>query len=159
MKKNIYYIILIALVVGCGPKKEGEKSFEYKRTTVEEKADTPKVEKAAVKIENQGIGPVKSMVFDADINKEMADEGALIFKQKCTACHMANRKLIGPALKGIYDRRSPAWVMNMILNPTEMLQKDETAIALLKEYNNVMMLNQNLSQQETRALAEYFRTL
>jgi hypothetical protein len=56
MKKNIYYIILIALVVGCGPKKEEKKSFEYKRTTVEEKADTPKVEKAAVKIENQGIG-------------------------------------------------------------------------------------------------------
>ena len=82
MKKNIYYIILIALVVGCGPKKEEKKSFEYKRTTVEEKADTPKVEKAAVKIENQGIGPIKSMVFDADINKEMADEGALIFKQK-----------------------------------------------------------------------------
>jgi len=160
MKKNIYYIILIALVVGCGPKKEEKKSFEYKRTTVEEKADTPKVEKAAVKIEKQGgIGPIKSMVFDADINKEMADEGALIFKEKCTACHLANRKLIGPALKGIYDRRSPAWVMNMILNPTEMLQKDETAIALLKEYNNVMMLNQNLSQQETRALAEYFRTL
>jgi hypothetical protein len=62
-------------------------------------------------------------------------------------------------MKGIYDRRSPAWVMNMILNPTEMLAKDETAIALLKEYNNVMMLNQNLSQEETRALAEYFRTL
>jgi hypothetical protein len=40
-----------------------------------------------------------------------------------------------------------------------MLAKDETAIALLKEYNNVMMLNQNLSQEETRALAEYFRTL
>ena len=72
---------------------------------------------------------------------------------------MTDRKLIGPAMKGIYDRRSPAWVMNMIMNPTEMLAKDETAIALLKEYNNVMMLNQNLSQEETRALAEYFRTL
>lgn len=72
---------------------------------------------------------------------------------------MPDRKLIGPGMKGIYDRRSPAWVMNMILNPTEMLQKDETAIALLKEYNNVMMLNQNLSEKEARALSEYFRTL
>ncbi|MBH45622.1 MAG: cytochrome C [Flavobacteriaceae bacterium] len=159
MKKDIYFIILMLLVIGCGPKKEKKKLFEYKQTTVGEKAHNPKVEKAAKKIVNQGIGPIKSMVFDADINKEMADEGALIFKQKCTACHMPDRKLIGPALKGIYDRRTPAWVMNMILNPTEMLQKDETAIALLKEYNNVMMLNQNLSQQETTALAEYFRTL
>ncbi|MGA0414932.1 MAG: cytochrome c, partial [Flavobacteriaceae bacterium] len=33
------------------------------------------------------------------------------------------------------------------------------AIALLKEYNNVQMLNQNLSQEEARAIAEYLRTL
>ena len=49
--------------------------------------------------------------------------------------------------------------MNMILNPTEMLQKDPTAMSLLKEYNNVMMLNQNLTEDETRAIAEYFRSL
>ena len=72
---------------------------------------------------------------------------------------MANRKLIGPAMKGIYERRSPEWVMNMLLNPAEMLKKDPIAIALLKEYNNVMMLNQNLTEDETRAIAEYFRSL
>ena len=99
------------------------------------------------------------MVFDATIDKDLAEKGSTIFTQKCTACHMANRKLIGPAMQGIYERRNPAWVMNMILNPTEMLQQDETAIALLKEYNNVMMLNQNLKEEEARALAEYFRTL
>jgi len=138
MKKSLALLFVLALVTACGPKKEKKKSFEYKRTTTEKKAEKKEVEKAAVNLENQGAG---------------------IFKQKCTACHMTDRKLIGPAMKGIYDRRSPAWVMNMILNPTEMLAKDETAIALLKEYNNVMMLNQNLSQEETRALAEYFRTL
>ena len=72
---------------------------------------------------------------------------------------MANRKLIGPAMQGIYDRRSPEWVMNMLLNPTEMLKDDPIANALLKEYNNVMMLNQNLSQDEARSIAEYLRTL
>ncbi|MEL0298768.1 MAG: c-type cytochrome, partial [Flavobacteriaceae bacterium] len=80
-------------------------------------------------------------------------------KQKCTACHYPNRKLIGPAMTGIYERRSPEWVMNMLLNPTQMLQEDPIAIALLKEYNNVQMLNQNLSQEEARAIAEYLRTL
>lgn len=159
MKKSLYLLFILTLVMACGPKKEKKKSFEYKRTTTENKVEKNKVEKADVNIENQGIGPIKSMSFDADINQALADEGAGIFKQKCTACHMTDRKLIGPAMKGIYERRSPAWVMNMILNPTEMLQKDETAMALLKEYNNVMMLNQNLSQEEARALAEYFRTL
>jgi len=50
-------------------------------------------------------------------------------------------------------------VMNLLLNPTEMLKQDPIAKALLKEYNNVMMLNQNLSQDEARAISEYLRTL
>lgn len=62
-------------------------------------------------------------------------------------------------MQGIYERRSPEWVMNMLLNPTEMLKQDPIAIALLKEYNNVMMLNQNLSEKEARAIAEYLRSL
>ena len=72
---------------------------------------------------------------------------------------MAERKLIGPAMKGIYERRSPEWVMNMLLNPAEMLKQDPIAKALLEEYNNVMMLNQNLEESEARAIAEYMRTL
>lgn len=159
MKKSLGLLFVLVLVTACGPKKEKKKSFEYKRTTTEEKVKKEKAKDTPINIANQGIGPIESMVFDADIDQTLADEGAGIFKQKCTACHMPDRKLIGPAMNGIYDRRNPAWVMNMILNPIEMLQKDETAVALLKEYNNVMMLNQNLSQEEARALAEYFRTL
>jgi hypothetical protein len=62
-------------------------------------------------------------------------------------------------MKGIYERRSPEWVMNMLLNPAEMLKKDPVAIALLKEYNNIMMLNQNLTNDEARSITEYLRTL
>jgi cytochrome c551/c552 len=159
MKKSLVWLFVLSLATACGPKEEKKKSFEYKRTTEEKKGEKKKTEKTAVDYENMGIGPIQSMVFEADINTSLAEEGAGIFKQKCTACHMTDRKLIGPAMKGIYERRSPAWVMNMILNPTEMLQKDKTAMALLKEYNNVMMLNQNLSEKEALALAEYFRTL
>jgi len=49
--------------------------------------------------------------------------------------------------------------MNMLLNPAEMLKKDPIAIALLKEYNNIMMLNQNLTNDEALSITEYFRTL
>jgi hypothetical protein len=62
-------------------------------------------------------------------------------------------------MKGIYERRAPEWVMNIMLNPTEMLKKDVTAVALLKEYNNIQMINQNLTKEEARSIAEYFRTL
>jgi len=99
------------------------------------------------------------MRFDDSINEELVAQGATAFKQKCTACHKTNVKLIGPAMQGIYERRSPEWVMNILLNPTEMLKKDPIARALLKEYNNIQMLNQNLSEEEARAIAEYLRTL
>jgi hypothetical protein len=62
-------------------------------------------------------------------------------------------------MTGVFDRRSPEWVINFLLNPTEMLKQDPIAKALLKQYNNVMMLNQNLSEEEARAITEYLRTL
>ena len=62
-------------------------------------------------------------------------------------------------MSGIYERRSVEWVLNIMLNPDQMLKEDPTAIALLKEYNNILMLNQNLSENEAKSLAEYFRTL
>jgi len=40
-----------------------------------------------------------------------------------------------------------------------MLLNDPIAKALLKEYNNMIMLDQNLSEEDARALAEYLRTL
>jgi hypothetical protein len=72
---------------------------------------------------------------------------------------MANQRMIGPALSGVYDRRSPEWVLNLLLNTDEMLKKDPISIALLKEHNNAIMNNQNLSEQEAKAVAEYLRTL
>ena len=118
------------------------------------------IEKTVVPLdlENKGIGPITSLEFKS-IDQNMVAKGATLFKQKCTACHHAKRRMIGPAIKGIYERRSPEWVMNIMLNPIEMLKKDPVAIALLKEYKNVMMINQNLTQEDARALAEYFRTL
>jgi len=48
--------------------------------------------------------------------------------------------------------------MNMILNPDEMVQKDPIAKALLAEYLSPMA-NQNLTEEQARAVLEYFRTL
>jgi len=45
------------------------------------------------------------------------------------------------------------------MNPGGMLKEDPIAKALLKEYNNAVMLNQNLSEEDARAVAEYLRTL
>ena len=147
------------LLIGCGEKKEEKKDgFEVSRTK-----EQPKTESASanvpVDMENKGIGPITSVTFGEEIDMEMAKAGEAKYNAICTACHMIGQRMIGPDLTGVYDRRSPEWVMNMILNPDGMLKEDPIAQALLKEYNNAIMLNQNLTEEEARALAEYLRTL
>ena len=108
--------------------------------------------------ENKGIGPVSSISL-AEVDQEMVNAGKIIFEEKCTACHKPDKKFIGPAPKGILERRTPEWIMNMILNPEEMTTKDAIAKQLLIEANGSPMANQNLTEEEARKVLEYFRTL
>lgn len=159
MKKVFTVWALALLVASCGEKKEEKKEgFEMNRSKTEKKAADAS-EGVPVDLDNDGVGPFKDVTFPDDINAELAATGEAKYSAICTACHMAEQRLIGPPLKGVYERRSPAWVMNMIANPNGMLKEDPIAKALLKEYNNAIMLNQNLSEDETRAVAEYLRTL
>jgi mono/diheme cytochrome c family protein len=160
MKKLLVLIAIGGLIISCGESKKEEKKdgFEMNRAKKEVKAEASS-NGVPVDMDNDGVGPFKDIEFSADIDADMAAAGEAKFSAICTACHMAEQRMIGPALKGVYERRSPAWVMNMISNPDGMLKEDPIAKALLKEYNNAIMLNQNLSDEDTRAVAEYLRTL
>lgn len=107
---------------------------------------------------DKGVGPVKSVVLEAELKEELAKKGHDLFAAKCSACHKTDERYVGPALKGVTERRKPEWIMNMILNPQEMLDKDATAKELLGEFL-VPMTFQNVNQEEARALLEYFRQL
>ncbi len=160
MKKLWMSCAALVLLAGCGEKKEEKKDdgFQMSRTKKEAPAETAK-EGVPVDMDNKGIGPITEMTFPDEIDAELAAQGEAKYSAICTACHQAEQRMIGPALKGVYERRSPEWVMNMILNPDGMLKEDPIAKALLKEYNNAIMLNQNLTEEEARAVAEYLRTL
>lgn len=151
-------LILGLLLVQCnrGPKKK--QGFKYHRTKTEKVTNKKQVE-VPVDLNNKGIGPVKNISFSATVNKDLANTGKALFMEKCTICHLPEKKLIGPAMTGIYERRSPEWVMNMILNPLEMLKKDTIAKALQQEYSGAIMIKQNITEEEARAIAEYLRTL
>lgn len=159
-----WYILVVllsfVLISNCSDKKEPEKKTikigTEKKQTSTNAASEPSV---PVQLNNKGVGPITSVTFDEDINQDMASKGEEIFKAKCVACHKPNKKYIGPAMAGIYEKRSPEWVMNMIMNPDGMVKKDPVAKALFEAYNKTIMINQNIPREEARALAEWFRTL
>ena len=99
------------------------------------------------------------MELSDEIDQAMADNGKEVYDRMCLACHRIGKKFIGPAPDGILERRTPEWVMNMILNPELMVKEDPLAKDLLVEFNGSPMANQNLSEEEARAILEYFRTL
>ena len=106
-----------------------------------------------------GIGPISAFDLPAEVDADLAAKGMEIFEGKCTACHKIDKQFIGPEPKNILTRRTPAWIMNMILNPEEMVQENPIAKQLLIKFNMSPMANQNLTEDEARAVLEYFRTL
>lgn len=116
---------------------------------------------ANVDLSNKGVGPVKTVnpPLAATPDQALAEKGKELFKINCTACHKPTKKFIGPAPKGILERRSPEWVMNMILNPENMIANDPIAKQLLAEANGAPMANQHLTEEQARAILEYFRTI
>ncbi len=122
---------------------------------------TPSEEEAAEAASNpllkdKGVGPITEMSL-GEIDPQLAKKGNDLFVAKCSACHKMDKRFVGPALRGVTERRAPEWIMNMILDPDKMVKENKIARDLLMEYISPMA-NQSLTQDEARAILEYFRT-
>lgn len=158
--KNALLLVTLALY-GCGGG-EGKKEKEQIKIGVREnRGDTGEGKEggALVDLSNKGIGPVENVELGAAVDESMALAGKELFNKNCTACHSPDKKLIGPAPKGLLDRRSPEWIMNMILNPQGMIKEDPIAKQLLIQSNGIPMIDQNITEMQARKILEYFRTL
>lgn len=108
--------------------------------------------------DSKGVGKFTSVKVGATVDKAMAAKGKDLFQTSCTACHMTtDKRLVGPGLKGITKIRTPEWIMNMITNPLEMTHKDPVAQALLADFNNIQMTNQNVGDEGARNILEFLR--
>lgn len=158
--------LLCLFLFACGGKEEKSKEgFSIDRNqTTEKVGDTqePSDEVPAsqrITLDNKGVGPIKSLKLDPEIDQQMVEAGAALFKTNCSACHKIDKRFIGPSPKGIMQRRSPEWIMNMILDPQLMVEQDRCAKDLLIEFNGAAMANQNITEDQARSILEYFRTL
>lgn len=104
----------------------------------------------------QGIGPIRDLVL-AGIDPDLAAEGESQFTLLCSACHKFPERYIGPALDDVLSRRRPEFVMNMMLNANEMMQRHPVVRELLAEYI-APMAQQSVTPEQARAILEYIRT-
>lgn len=138
----------LVLVAGCGKKGAGDEAGE--REAPEQ------AELSAFELEN-GIGPIKEQMVLGPLDAALVEKGKGIFELKCSMCHKMDTTYVGPPLGEVSTRRTPAFIMNMILNPQEMVERHPVAKQLLAERMS-FMANQGLSVDEARALLEYLRT-
>lgn len=108
--------------------------------------------------EEFGVGPVKDEIKLEPINDNMVKRGKEIFDMKCISCHKFDSRLVGPPLKDVTKRRRPEWIMNQILNPLEMTQKDAVSKELFAQYM-VQMTFQDVNTLDARAILEYMRAI
>lgn len=161
--KVILWFLPLAFFIACqGPYHKSNKKpikIGIKDLAANEAEEPQKEEKKEIiDLDNKGIGPISNVELGDEIDQAMADAGEAYFNGICIACHQMNSRMVGPPLKGILERRSPEWVMNMILNPNEMIEKDPIAQSLLEEYLSPMTY-MGTTEEEARQLVEYFRTV
>ncbi|ADE35366.1 Cytochrome c [Candidatus Karelsulcia muelleri DMIN] len=78
---------------------------------------------------------------NSTINLELKN-GKELFKKNCTACHSLDlkKKLVGPPLYGINEKRNNEWLHKWIKNNKKLRESgDKDAIALYNKYNKSEM--------------------
>ena len=151
MNRRLWWLLALALVAGgCGGKQEAERESE------EQEEGEESGQLSAFELEN-GIGPVKEKLSLGPLDGALVSKGQAIFETKCSMCHKMDTTYVGPSLGEVTTRRTPEFVMNMILNPQEMVEHHPVAKQMLAE-RMTFMANQNLSLEEARAVLEYLRT-
>lgn len=69
-----------------------------------------------------------------------AAKGESLFKSNCASCHALDKKLVGPALSGVTERREEEWLLKWVKNSSALIKSgDPDAIAIFEEYNKSAM--------------------
>ena len=107
--------------------------------------------------EKAGVGKFQHVDLTHPLDQKMITTGKNVYDLKCASCHkLTDEKLVGPGWKDVTKRRTPEWIMNFVTNTEEMIQKDAVAKNLY-EVCLVKMPNQNLSDDDARAVLEFQR--
>lgn len=156
-RRRRHGIVLLSLLVawGCGERQAEEPAGAGEAASTEGAAAAADASGlTAAELEN-GIGPVSEVEL-GPLDPALAAQGEQEFINMCSSCHHLGDRYVGPPLAGVLQRRTPEFVMNMILNPQEMVERHPEVKAMLGEYYTPMP-NLGLDEGRARAIVEYLR--
>lgn len=152
--KKLFFITAVSILLfgACGENKSGADEETAKKEKM------AKIFGLTVFELDNGIGPIKEKLNLGPIDSKMVETGKKLFDSKCAQCHKLDERYTGPAQRDLIKRRSPEYIMNMILNPVEMVAKHPEAKKMFAQYPTQMTF-QNVTQDDARMMLEYFRSL
>jgi len=154
MKYLITYSLLMLSILSWGCSSSTHKSSQSNVQTASSKESSGLTSFQ----QKNGIGPIKKEVKVGKLDPKLAAKGKEIFESKCTSCHKLGQRYVGPDLKEVTSRRTPTYIMNMIMNPSGMTHKHPEARKLLAKFAT-QMANLNIKRDQARAIVEYFRSV
>lgn len=99
------------------------------------------------------------LFFSINLSAQQGDvaNGEKLFKSTCAACHKLDKKLLGPALQGITEKREQDWLIAWIKDSPGMIKSgDKLAIQVFEENNKLPMIaNPQFSDQDIIDILEY----
>jgi len=100
-----------------------------------------------------------SQASDVPTDAETITAGEKLFSENCKVCHTVETRLIGPALKGVYDRRELPWIYSFVKNSSKLIASgDEQAVAIFNEYNEIPMTAFDFfSDEEILSIMSYIK--
>ena len=90
-----------------------------------------------------------------------AQDGEKLFKSTCALCHQTtSRKLIGPGLANVHEKRSKEWFKKFVTSSQSLIKSgDAEAVKIFEEFNKIIMPDQVFSDAEIDALYEYIKSV
>lgn len=97
------------------------------------------------------------VVAEAASSGADVDAGKALFNSNCASCHSLDRKMIGPALRGVGSKYDLDWLYEWIRDSQGMVAKgDKDAVKIFEEYNgSVMTAFPQLSDEDIDNILAY----
>lgn len=86
-------------------------------------------------------------------------EGGTIFKSRCASCHAIDKRVVGPALKDVYNRHDEKWIINFVHSSQTVIKSgNEVAVKLFEEYNQTVMPDhKDLTEAQIKSILAYIK--